>query len=217
MTTCRPKYYDEVDFVLDNGVENSVTLRSIAAYSVGTALLVGTGGALDFSEYKKWSEHLSSRVSFHLVETENMSDSILDTRQIEDHLANIKAVLKLSITDLADMFNVSRQAFYKWQSGETSPEEGNSEAIVNVSKIADKFRVAGVNRAGYMLKMKIYDNRSLIDLVKDGSFNMGDVNSLIEEHQRMKKSYKNSAIYRSTTSKHNDWMSDSSLPATKEY
>lgn len=215
MTACASKYYEKADIVLDKSLRCNVTLGGIAAYSVA-ALVIGTGGNFDLSQYRDWPEHFKARIPFQLHEANTSSTSSLDARRIEDHLANIKSVLSLSITDLSHMFGVSRQAFYKWQSGDAYPEAGNTEAIVKVSNVADRLNAAGVSRARHLVKMKIFDGRSLVELVKHGSFEMNDIDRLIDESRRMEDSYKKSSVYKSNTQKHDDWMTDSSLPSLEE-
>ena len=179
--------------------------------------VVGTGGNFELSKCEDWSNSVASRthsVSSTIESRSNRRE--LDARTALEHLSNMKDVLMLSITDMSYVLGVSRQAVYKWLSTDTSPDAKNSDAIVKVSKIADLFRESGIDRAGSLLKMKLFDGLSLIDLIKNGAVSKSNVESLINESLKMEKAYTDSAVFNSTTVKHTDWNLEISLPSLKE-
>ncbi len=134
----------------------------------------------------------------------------------KDHLQNIRTVLNPSISDLAILLDVSRQGIFKWLSQNSYPEVDKLENINTLSKIADMFTEAGIQRADSLLYMKNAIGLSLFDLLKAKQPYEEQIRMLIKEAQMMEASYQQSGIAHSTTIKTNDWMSSISIPAYRE-
>ena len=139
-----------------------------------------------------------------------------DVRTAQQHLANIRQVLNPAITDLSIVFGVSRQAIYKWISGNSTPEPDKLARIVELSGVADAFHDAGVSRAAAILKMKAFDGRSLLDLIAVGEGHPQHVQALIAEAKAMEAAYVRAGLARSKTKPTSDWQSSISIPGFLE-
>ncbi|MBU2827097.1 helix-turn-helix domain-containing protein [Acidithiobacillus ferriphilus] len=139
-----------------------------------------------------------------------------DVRTAQQHLANIRQVLNPAITDLAIVFDVSRQAIYKWLSGDSTPEPDKLARIVELSDVADAFRDAGVSRAAALLKMKAFDGRSLLDLIAAGEGCSQHVQTLVAEAKAIEAAYERTGLAKSKAKPTSDWQSSMSIPGSLE-
>lgn len=122
----------------------------------------------------------------------------------------------LTTFDLAGLFCVSRQTILKWLSGELTPEPDRLNQINELCKIADAFQASGVSRAGVLMKMKAFDGRSLMDLIKIGENRSEHVMALISEGKAMEASYRQSGLAASKSKSSGDWQSYFSIPGCLE-
>ena len=204
--------------------------RRLSAASIGlaaTAAFVmfgaaspgsGTGSVLDISRAREWRKGVEARASLR-VEVLTADEAQVprpDVRSAAQHLANIREVLQPAIADLATVFGVSRQAIYKWIGGEATPEPDKFERIRALSHAADVFRDAGVTRASSMLKMKAFDDRSLMDLAAAGQLLPSHIQSLIAEAQAMDAAYDRSGLAKSKAKPSDDWRTEVSIPGSPE-
>ena len=83
-------------------------------------------------------------------------------------IAHIRKVMRLSVSELAGIFGVSRQAVHDWINGEALSKR-NAERLSELTQAADKFCEAGVEVAPQMLRRKISGGKSLIESFRDGS------------------------------------------------
>jgi len=189
-----------------------------AAQTIFVAALVGTGSVYGVDNFDHWRDHVQSRVSVHFENVRNIQERAgrVDVRSPVEHLENIRAVLKPAISDLASVFDISRQAIYKWLSNSSKPEPDKLARIEALSQIADAFKEAGVTRAGSLLKMKSFDGRSLFDIVKDGDDWHKPVSALIAESIAMEAAYNRSGIALSKAKPTSDWLSEHSIPTLSD-
>ena len=193
-------------------------VTSRATFAIIATLLVGTGSVYDFERTETWRHHIQPRVDFIVDATNepNENGTRLDIRTAGEHIENIRSALSPPVSDLAALFDVSRQSVYKWVAGSSIPEEDKLEKIKELSRIADAFRLAGVSRAGSLLKMKAFGGRSLMDLIKSDQNRPEHVASLIDEARTMESSYAQSGLASSKSQPTNDWQSSVSIPGTTE-
>ncbi|HBY1563971.1 TPA: hypothetical protein MI720_28245 [Klebsiella pneumoniae] len=121
------------------------------------------------------------------------------------------------MSELAKDLGITRQALYKWLSGENQPDDASKmQFITNLSNIADSFSKADINDAKLLVKMKAFDGKSLIDLVKEGADWHKPVQVLIDEAKEMNAAAV-SANYVASKAKPTDgWKSSVSIPGTVE-
>ena len=182
-------------------------------------------------ERREWAEQIVEKARLHYNDGEpspfinvdlDAADSSTggaerpDVRTASEHIESIRNVLNPAIADLAGLFDVSRQAIYKWLSGDSTPEPDKLNRIVELSRIADAFQAAGVSRAGALLKMKAFAGRSLMDLIKSGENRSEHVAALISEAKAMEASYKQSGLTTSKSKSSSDWQSSISIPGSSE-
>lgn len=184
-------------------------------------LLVGTGAAYPFSAFKQWRPFVQPRVQFAFDSNESTYTqaftSEVDVRSIAQHLANIREVLSPSMSELAKDLGITRQALYKWLSGENQPDDDSKmQFITNLSNIADTFLKSGMGEAKLLIKMKAFNGQSLMDLVKQGEDWHKPVQALIDEAKAMNAAA-DSANFTASKSKPTDgWKSSVSIPGTVE-
>ena len=117
-------------------------------------MLVGTGSAYGMDRSDTWLPYLQHRVPFiSEVSLPSRGTERVDVRTPLEHLENIRTVLNPAVSDLASVFDVSRQAIYKWLSNDSKPEPEKLVRVQELGQIADAFKDAGVVRAGSLLKM----------------------------------------------------------------
>ena len=188
------------------------------AFAVISTLLVGTGSAYSMDRTEEWRHHIQPRVTFVVDKSAESSDhfSAPDVRSSVEHIENIRSVLSPSVADLANLFDITRQAVYKWLSGDSIPEPEKLHRIVKLSQIADAFNAEKISRAGSLLKMKTFNGRSLMDLLKTGEDCTAQVAALIDEAKAMEASYKRSGLASSKAKPTSDWQSYVSIPGSPE-
>ena len=191
-----------------------------AAFALlGSALAVGgTGSVFDISRAEDWRKMLEARVPFYIDVgiTDESHELRPDLRSASDHLGNIRQVLNPAIADLATVFCVSRQAIYKWIGGETTPEPDKFERIRALSHTADAFSEAGVTGASSLMKMKTFENQSLLDLAAAGELSLWHIQSLIDEAKAMDAAYDQSGLAKSKAKTSDDWRAEVSIPGSPE-
>jgi transcriptional regulator with XRE-family HTH domain len=132
------------------------------------AFLVGTGGCETADYLAKRNNQGYRFINLHGVP--NAPETAIQehfVRTPAENLARVREVLKPTITELANLFGVSRQAVYDWQAGKpTAPE--NAAKLDDLAKAADTIALTGVESSSQMLRRKILDGKSLLDVVREG-------------------------------------------------
>lgn len=191
-------------------------LRSAANTAV-MMVVVGTGSIYGIENSDNWLPYLQHRVKFTFkTSIQNHSNERVDVRTALEHIENIRTVFNPAISELAFVFDVSRQAIYKWLSSDSRPEPENLARVQALSQIADSFKKAGVERAGSLLKIKIVGNQSLMDIVKFGDDWHDAVDVLITESRAMDNAYRRSGLATTKAKPTSDWQTSQSIPASRE-
>jgi transcriptional regulator with XRE-family HTH domain len=186
------------------------------ATGVIVCLFGGTGSVFDLSRVNEWRNVLCARISSFDVQLADTDDVHPDIRSAVEHLANIRQVFNPAIADLATAFGVSRQMVYKWIGGESTPEEGRLNRIRALSLAADTLKKAGVSRASSLLKMKVFEGRSLLDLLTTGRLLSEHTQMLVSEAKAMDAAYIRSGLAKSKASPSDDWRAAFSIPGSLE-
>lgn len=176
-------------------------------------LIGGTGSLYPLENVSRWKPHLEQRCALGF---ENANLCNIDTRNVSEHIENIRAILCPSMADLANLLDVSRQAVYKWIAQDAHPESDKLESIKTLSNIADTLRETGINRTGILLKMKNSQGISLFDLIKNKGSYEEQLKILIVEAKAMEASYLRSGLSQSKAKPSNDWLSTISIPSYPE-
>ena len=198
-------------------VQPMVPATKVAFAIIGTVLF-GTGSIYWLDRTEAWRHYIQPRVPFILDAADAPIENAErpDVRTAAEHIENIRNVLNPPVADLATLFDVSRQAIYKWLAGDSMPEEDKLTRIVQLSRIADAFHAGGISRKGSLLRMKAFGGRSLMDLIKSGENRHEHVAALISEAKEMESSYKQSGLANSKSKPTSDWQSSVSIPGSSE-
>jgi transcriptional regulator with XRE-family HTH domain len=93
----------------------------------------------------------------------------LNVRSAIETLSRIREVFKFSISDLAAACQVSRQAVYKWISGESSSlEHGNQSRLDDLYAAAELFAARGAVGSPTLLKRRNNAGRTLVETMRAG-------------------------------------------------
>lgn len=98
-------------------------------------------------------------------------------------VARIRHVLKPTVLELANLFGVSRQAVYDWQSG-AQPNAPIGARLAQLARAADVFAEAGVAVKTQTLRRKMAGGASLLDAVLNGGDAVQLAQSLVGTLQR---------------------------------
>lgn len=199
--------------------QNSSKMPGIVV--AASLLLVGTGASYPVDGYKHWRHYVQPRVQFAFDSSDALIFSAsapdVDVRSVAQHLANIREILSPSMSELAKDLGITRQALYKWLSGENQPEDDvKTLVITNLSNIADAFSEAGIADAKMLVKMKAFNGRSLMDLVKEGEDWHKPVQLLIDESKAMNAAAEAANFAASKAKPTDGWKSSVSIPGTLE-
>jgi transcriptional regulator with XRE-family HTH domain len=145
-----------------------LVVRNTAAAVLTFAYLVGTGGDTGIA-------YLAERQGqgYEFIRLENGSALLpsmqLDVRSTLETLNRIREVLRFSVSDLAAACQVSRQAVYKWMSGESSYlEPENQKRLEDVYRAAELFALRGASGSVALLKRKNNEGKTLVEAMRAG-------------------------------------------------
>jgi transcriptional regulator with XRE-family HTH domain len=150
-----------------------IPFSGIALPSTAMGLKVGTGGAPTVSYYRDRGSKGYPVSQYNLTPAEN---NVVVTPV--DNLARIRAVLKPTMTELARVLNVSRQAIYDWQSGSSITAE-NASKLADLARAADVFVTEGLTTTHQVLRRQIA-GKSFFDRVRDGETAEAAARSLLK-------------------------------------
>lgn len=141
--------------------------------------LVGTGGSLDGLVSEDRTAAVAAESWEGLFERigEQVKADAADVFAGADLIAEIKATLGVSITDLASIAGVSRQAVYDWIGG-GQVSDANYDRLLGLRRVCLDWRSLTNRPLGRLLRAKTAEGRSLLDLLGEES---GD-RSLIQSH-----------------------------------
>lgn len=145
----------------------SKSMTGLAPYLM-CALLAGTGGYTTADYLARRSDHGYKFIQFEGVSPATGNAAHEDiVRTPAENLARIREILKPTITELAYLFGVSRQAVYDWQAGKpTAPE--NATKLDDLAKAADSLALVGIEGSSQVLRRKVAGGKSLLDVVREG-------------------------------------------------
>lgn len=157
------------------------TLATTAGMTPVTALefLVGTGGALDNLISEDRTDEVvtdSWEGLFERIDMQATAEAV-DVLAGADLIAEIKATLGVSITDLASMAGVSRQAVYDWIGG-GQVSDANYDRLLALRRVCLDWRSLTNRPLGRLLRAKTAEGRSLLDLLGEDPLER----SLIQGH-----------------------------------
>lgn len=149
------------------------------AAAVAFAFLAGTGGVASPSYY---IERQDRGYAFVQVRPNGRS-LVRSLRTPQENIAQIRAVFKSSMADIASIFKVSRQSVYNWIAGE-KPSPENVEKLNDVAAAADLFLVQRFADSSYFVRRKLENGKTLMDVVREGGSAQHAARSLLQVAQK---------------------------------
>lgn len=132
--------------------------------ALAVQLLIFTAGTGGIMTPHSTAEALN-RFSYPRIHIESSRDKKVDMRSPAEHVANIRDVFAINMSDLASVLGVTRPTVYAWLEG----QEPKGEAVIRIqqlSRTADKFYLANIIRLDKLVHRPMLNGRSLIDVLK---------------------------------------------------
>jgi hypothetical protein len=127
-------------------------------------LIAGTGGIFASENV----EQLSNWIAKPPIEVRHSSQNRpVDSRTVRDHLLNVRTTFRLNMTELAQVFGVTRPATYGWLEG-TEPKPEAQRLILQLSGAADRLARSDIERPELYVRRPMFNGKSLVDLLKAG-------------------------------------------------
>jgi transcriptional regulator with XRE-family HTH domain len=124
-------------------------------------LQVGTGGLATGEYYRAKGDKGYAFARYDSPEKQNVTE-----RTPTEDIARVREVLKLTVTELATVVGVSRQAVYDWLSGKPVAAD-NADKLSSLGRAADAV-AAEVPNPVFALRRKLAGGKTFIEFVKDG-------------------------------------------------
>jgi len=137
---------------------------------------VGTGGAATF-DYVKVRGNRGYPFAFY-DSASGVADAIAGRSPLEN-LEHIRSILSPTVTDMAELLRVSRQAIYDWQAGRPIAAE-NALRLADLAQAADVFAVEGLRGTSEALRRPIRNGKSFFALVGEGGLAENAARTLVE-------------------------------------
>jgi hypothetical protein len=128
-------------------------------------MMAGTGGLMTVDSALKMSECCLVKTIIHVKEFRPVIEKI-DTRSTAEHLANIRDVFAINMSDLATVLTATRPTVYTWLEGQDPKKPETVKHIQRLSSFADEFGQANIKRLDRLLQRPILAGRSLLDMLK---------------------------------------------------
>ncbi|MGB7412717.1 MAG: hypothetical protein WA902_00775 [Thermosynechococcaceae cyanobacterium] len=141
------------------------TSKPCKAVQVGAPLLILTAGTGGFMTAHNTAEALRHWIHYPRIHVEPVVAQNVDTRSPAEHVANIRDVLAVSMSDLASLLSITRPTAYAWLEG----QEPKPEALMRIqllSHTADEIKQMNISRLDKLIHRPIFDGRSLFDMLK---------------------------------------------------
>lgn len=174
----QPTYFRNTEFKadLDNNSNSPTSIRHrvITTIAIGTFGLMSPNLLATHSTTSIWS-NISAVQKVKKENSENQNNLI-------DQLELIRKVTKISVTELAKIFGVSRQAVHDWLKG-ASISDKNIVAIKNFENVIKNFLKADLTPAIQDLRRKI-SGKSILESLHSNVDSMQLTNMLTSTLQR---------------------------------
>jgi DNA-binding transcriptional regulator YiaG len=101
------------------------------------------------------------------IEIEDLRETAADAASASARdIAHIRQVMKVSVSELARVFGVSRQAVHEWIKGGALSQR-NAQRLSELAQVADVLLESGIEVTPQMLRRKIGGGLSLLESVKE--------------------------------------------------
>ena len=135
--------------------------------TLAASVIIGAGTGV-FTGIETYTRNSKRGYCHHIaVPQVGQYDSVAMVHQPQMQIATIRKVFSATISDLAAAFDVSRQTVYNWINGKPMIESHLTQ-LENFASAANAVRDTGIPVAGWVLKRKIMNGKSLLDAVREG-------------------------------------------------
>jgi len=157
----------------------SGSIGAAAAAAVAVAFLAGTGGVASPSFFNQRQDR-----GYAFVQLRPSQQNLFrHLRGPEEDIAQIRAVFKPSVSDIAGVFGVSRQSIYNWIAGE-KPSQESVERLDDLARAADLFLADGFAGSSYLFRRKLENGKTMMDTVREGGSAQDAARSLLQIAQK---------------------------------
>lgn len=145
---------------------------------------VGTGGFVNTHNHSGRNEfalsgYLNDRRLVIRGYSSNSTSIPTESKTPLDNLNRIRDVFNPSVFDLSRVFGVSRQTIYNWLSGE-QPKSSLAARIEDLASAADILAKEGFSTDNFILKRKVSNGKTLLDVFQSGGSAKNSAESLVK-------------------------------------
>ena len=163
---------------------------------LSAAMLAGTGGAWSVSQAGQSRIGVSIPAVHFIIEEEKRNAPIFVQAAHQRMLQRVRDAFRLSMTDLAAVFQVSRTAAYDWFKG-SGPRAEQMDRLIKFNDYAALVESKGIQRIDLLSKVPLSHGKSLLQLL---TLNEG-VETAIAEIEQLSLSRSTSMARRRNTSR----------------
>lgn len=126
-------------------------------------MLVGAGTGVFVDDLEWLQQH---RLNDAVVNRAPVIE-VVSARTPAENLERVRAVLSPAVTELANLFSVSRQTVYNWLNGDQLRPDHITK-LQDIAHAADIVAEAGIPVTGALLKRKVIEGKNLFEVARDG-------------------------------------------------
>lgn len=134
-------------------------------YIVAGCLIISAGTGAHFDDARMLQHRFRTNLTASHIQLYEAEVPL--ARSTAEDVARVREVISHSISDLAKIFNVSRQTIYNWISGEL-PSQEHAAKLEDLALAADVFAEAGIVVTPILLRRKVAQGKTFFEIVKEG-------------------------------------------------
>jgi hypothetical protein len=139
-------------------IDNRSTSAGKVIFPLFLSFTAGTGGMM--TAY-------SAEILGRWLDTPNIRfEPAIDTRSPAEHIANIRDVFEIGMSDLAAILGITRPTAYAWLKGDEPKKPEAVARIQHLSRIAGRVKAMNIQRMDKLIHRPILNGESLFDLLK---------------------------------------------------
>jgi len=148
-----------------NGPKSTGARSNLNKYIVAGCLAISAGTGAHFDDARMLQHRFRTNLTAAHSQLYEAEPPL--ARSTAEDVARVREVISHSISDLAKLFNVSRQTIYNWISGEF-PSQEHAARLEDLALAADVFSEAGIDVTPILLRRKVAEGKTFFEVVKEG-------------------------------------------------
>lgn len=177
--------------------------------------IVATGSSYAAERIDEWQLYVKTRLPIEIDKSRDASlatqETIVGSFSLSEKVSLIKKTFNYGVSDLAKLLGISRQAIYKWNTNQVTPEALVSLKVDNLAKLAISFSEADVKRAGELAKIKYFGDQPLLEKAISGNVSDSYIEEVVAYIQQM-QAHNSQITKRTESNQESEWLSSASLP-----